>query len=331
MVNDSRGKEAALLLPWTPSAFLCVDNALTAVLSSQNSFRVATGVFLCLDCSAQHRNMGVHLTFVRSVDLDEWTQRQIDAMRLGGNENARSFLRKNGLTDLHGKIEKKYTSKAARLYKEELNKLVDQEAVKRGEMAPAAASANGTTNLMENLQISEHAEEDALARAKIAEARAAHAQPAQAKATLASQLPGASKLVMSATSATPTLRKPAASNPKMFLKKKSSSGVGASKLRINKLTTPSSSTISNGSGGPAVTAKDFDDFDAQESKDKEEAAAAALAAQEAKEAAAAAKRAEEAKAAAEALAAQPKAPPKSSMEQGVEKLKAMNSDFFANM
>mmetsp|Transcript_28101 Transcript_28101/g.34208 ORF Transcript_28101/g.34208 Transcript_28101/m.34208 type:complete len:80 (-) Transcript_28101:308-547(-) len=38
-------------------------------------------VFLSLDCSATHRAMGVHLTFVQSVDLDEWTQSQIDAMR----------------------------------------------------------------------------------------------------------------------------------------------------------------------------------------------------------------------------------------------------------
>ena len=28
--------------------------------------------------------MGVHITFVRAVDLDEWTQGQLDAMRLGG-------------------------------------------------------------------------------------------------------------------------------------------------------------------------------------------------------------------------------------------------------
>jgi ADP-ribosylation factor GTPase-activating protein 2/3 len=56
--------------------------------------------------------MGVHLTFVRSVDLDEWTQPQIDAMRIGGNANARQYFRKHGFTDLYGgKTEKKYKAK----------------------------------------------------------------------------------------------------------------------------------------------------------------------------------------------------------------------------
>lgn len=280
--------------------------------------------------------MGVHTTFVRSVDLDEWTQRQIDAMRLGGNENARNFFRKHGQTDLHGKIEKKYTSKAAKLYKEELLRQVEVAASKRGEGNGAANGSTATeaSGLLQNLEISSQAEQEALARSKIEQARAANAQPVQAKATLASQLPGASKLVTSGNAATtPVLRKPASTNTKLFLKKKSTSSVGASKLRVNKLTTPASSTVSNGTTGSGISSKDFDDFDAAEKAEQEEKAAAEQAAkiQQAQEAAAAEKRLQEAKAAAAAQAAKPADPPKSSMQQGVDKLRSMNSDFFGGL
>jgi len=65
----------------------------------------------------------VHITFVRSVDLDEWTPQQLLTMRLGGNQNAAQFFRKHGVTD-GGKVESKYSSRAAELYKVHLSKLV---------------------------------------------------------------------------------------------------------------------------------------------------------------------------------------------------------------
>ena len=68
--------------------------------------------------------MGVHLTFVRSIDLDEWTPEQLKIMSLSGNKNAANFFRANGIRDLHIKCDQKYNSAAARQYKNHLKKLL---------------------------------------------------------------------------------------------------------------------------------------------------------------------------------------------------------------
>jgi ADP-ribosylation factor GTPase-activating protein 2/3 len=249
--------------------------------------------------------MGVHTTFVRSLDLDEWTQRQLDAMRLGGNANARQYFRSHGLTDMHVQIEKKYTSKAAKQYKAELAKQVDAAAAQRGE-GNGDDAVTDAGNLLENLALQQKQEQMGTQQLKTIQKTAAVAQP---KAKLASQMSGTKgKLVVTPPNSggLPTLRKPAnkpSSSTTMFKKKPT----GAKKLGVNKL----------------VTSRDTSSDAAFDSLD-DHAPAPAPAPVSAP--------------APVVVAAPPPTPPpkepemlKSNMETGVNRLKAMNSDFFSGM
>jgi len=56
---------------------------------------VNLGVFLCIRCSGIHRNMGTHISKVKSVTLDKWTQEQIENFAKIGNANAKNFYEAN--------------------------------------------------------------------------------------------------------------------------------------------------------------------------------------------------------------------------------------------
>lgn len=53
------------------------------------------GMFLCIRCAGIHRNLGVHISRVKSVNLDSWTPEQVACLQQMGNSKGRAVYEAN--------------------------------------------------------------------------------------------------------------------------------------------------------------------------------------------------------------------------------------------
>lgn len=82
-------------------------------------------VFVCLDCAGIHRNLGVEISYIRSLSMDNWDDYQLKQLYIGGNNRFVSNLEdyklsaNNSHISLNAdKIKKKYLYTASQYYRD---------------------------------------------------------------------------------------------------------------------------------------------------------------------------------------------------------------------
>ncbi|KAG0144390.1 hypothetical protein CROQUDRAFT_65103 [Cronartium quercuum f. sp. fusiforme G11] len=83
-LNSNISKELNSLSSIDQNSKCCECNQKPARWASYN-----LGIFLCIRCSGLHRGLGTHLSKVRSLDLDDWSEEQMKYMRSIGNYQSR--------------------------------------------------------------------------------------------------------------------------------------------------------------------------------------------------------------------------------------------------
>ena len=88
---------------------------------------INNGIFLCLKCAGIHKNFGVRFSIIRSLQHDNWDDKQIQFLKLGGNLNYKNFLNEYNIPSNTNNNDLKYKSKCSEYYRKYLRSLVEKE------------------------------------------------------------------------------------------------------------------------------------------------------------------------------------------------------------
>jgi len=98
------------------------------------------GVLLCLKCSGRHRSLGVRISCVRSISMDDWSLHDVLTMLEGGNRQLQTFFSRHELCEetasemgtMNRAIRKgnvtlmRYRTKAALFYRQQMHKHISK-------------------------------------------------------------------------------------------------------------------------------------------------------------------------------------------------------------
>ncbi len=85
------------------------------------------GIFLCLRCAGVHRSFGMNISYIRSLQIDSWTENQLLFLTKGGNNKFKKNLEEFNIDINSSSVDIKYKTKAADYYRRYLKNEVDRE------------------------------------------------------------------------------------------------------------------------------------------------------------------------------------------------------------
>lgn len=126
------------------------------------------GVFLCLQCAGIHRDMGVHITKVRSVELDTWKPEWVAVMKKWGNRKANAYWEANCPSGYAGRPTEEEALALSFKLKKFIRDKYDRKlwVAKDGDAVPAD-SQNDVVSAEESDEIDEEAEVSSASVTKI--------------------------------------------------------------------------------------------------------------------------------------------------------------------
>eukprot|EP00931_Biecheleriopsis_adriatica_P111477 TRINITY_DN85864_c0_g1_i1.p1 TRINITY_DN85864_c0_g1~~TRINITY_DN85864_c0_g1_i1.p1 ORF type:complete len:237 (-),score=30.36 TRINITY_DN85864_c0_g1_i1:59-769(-) len=140
--RSSQAVEEVLSRPGNDRCFDCEAECRSDAWAS-----ISHATVICISCAGSHRSFGVHVSYVRSLNLDTLREEEISALNAGGNASFRAFLEESSQNIprhvwLALPLDVRYFTPAADLYRRRLQAQVEgrkqlPDAFHRVELPPA--------------------------------------------------------------------------------------------------------------------------------------------------------------------------------------------------